>query len=141
MGKINLCKKCSAMCCKYIALEIDTPESRDEYENIRWYLAHHGVSVFVEKKKWYVSFAGECRHIDKNNMCSIYEKRPKICRKYTTEGCDRTSNEYDYQYHFTDDKQMEEYMKVKFDNMKIQLGKDTAVKKATKAKAKVRRKK
>ncbi|OHB58365.1 MAG: hypothetical protein A2Y07_08335 [Planctomycetes bacterium GWF2_50_10] len=118
----SLCQKCNAMCCRYIALEIDEPETRDEFDDVRWYLTHEGVSVFVEKGKWHVSFAGSCRHIDDKHRCSIYETRPKICRKYKTDGCDRTSDEYDYELHFTNDAQMLEYMRVKFDNMKMQIG-------------------
>lgn len=120
MAKKNLCEKCTGMCCRYFALQIDTPEDRDDYEDIRWYLCHEDVSVFVEEGSWYVSIKNKCRHLsDDNYKCTIYSKRPKICRSYDNGGCDFTSGEYDYELHFTDDRQMQEYIKIKFDNNKI----------------------
>ena len=44
----------------------------------------------------------------------MYDKRPKICRGYKMSDCDYTGKEYDYEMHFTNDHQMEEYMKIKF---------------------------
>ena len=41
--------------------------------------------------------------------------------------CDLTQGEYDYELHFTDDKQMEEYMKIRFDN-RIKKNKEEAKK-------------
>lgn len=117
----NLCKKCNGLCCRYFALPIDTPTDREDYENIRWYLAHENVSVFVEDGEWYVNIKNKCRHLSEEDYkCLIYETRPPICRKYKTQNCDFTDNEYDYELHFTNDRQMEEYIKVKFDNNKIE---------------------
>jgi hypothetical protein len=74
-------------------------------------------------------------------MCDNYENRPNICRKYTTKDCDLIEGEYDYELHFTDDKQMEEYIKVKFDN-KVNKNKQEAQKRRkAKAAAKKARKK
>ena len=53
---------------------------------------------------------------DNDHRCRIYDKRPNICRKYRHSDCDFTEGEYDYDLHFTSDKQMEEYIKIKFDN-------------------------
>ncbi|MCK4975401.1 MAG: YkgJ family cysteine cluster protein, partial [Anaerolineales bacterium] len=59
----------------------------------------------------------KCRHLTNgDHRCAIYKKRPKICRGYTTRDCDLIEGEYDYELHFTDDKQMEEYVKIKFGN-------------------------
>ena len=116
-SKKNLCEQCTGLCCRYFALPIETPEDRGDYDDIRWYLCHEGVSVFVEDDEWYINIDNKCRYLsDKDFKCHNYETRPKICRKYTTDDCDLIEGEYDYQLHFTDDKQMEEYMKVKFDN-------------------------
>jgi Fe-S-cluster containining protein len=119
VAKKPLCTKCTAMCCRYVALPIENPKTRSDYDDIRWYLAHENVTVFVEKGDWYINFNSACRHIDRDHRCGIYENRPKICRKYTTNKCDITSDEYDYELHFTNDRQMQEYMNVKFDNMVV----------------------
>ena len=41
------CHNCPAMCCRYVASEIDAPTSKREYDNIRWYLMHRDVYVFI----------------------------------------------------------------------------------------------
>ncbi len=116
-AKKVLCEKCDGMCCRYFALPIDTPEDREDYDDIRWYLCHEDVTVFVEDGDWYVNVKNKCRHLDgDSHLCNNYDDRPKICRGYVTDSCDFTNDEYDYELHFTNDNQMLEYMKVKFDN-------------------------
>ncbi len=111
------CDRCTGMCCRYFALPIDTPKTGDDYDDIRWFLCHKGITVFVEDGDWYVNIKNKCRHLsEKDYRCRIYDKRPNICRKYRHATCDLVEGEYDYKLHFTDDKQMEEYVKVKFDN-------------------------
>lgn len=117
--KKGLCHKCQASCCRYLALPIDKPKTRQDYDDIRWYLTHKDVSVFVDEGDWYINFDADCRHIKADHRCAIYDHRPKICRGYSTHNCDLTSDEYDHELHFNHDKQMEEYIKVKFDNMKL----------------------
>ena len=46
-----LCDQCSALCCRYFALEIDEPETRSQFDDVGWYLVHENVVVFVEKKQ------------------------------------------------------------------------------------------
>ena len=117
MSKRNQCDLCTGLCCRYFALPIDTPEDRDDYDDIRWYLCHEDVTVFVEDGDWYVNVKNKCRNLSrKDNRCNIYDHRPKICRGYSHDECDFVEGDYDYDLHFTDDKQMEEYMKIKFDN-------------------------
>jgi Fe-S-cluster containining protein len=71
----------------------------------------------VEDGDWYINMNNKCRHLSRNDhRCGIYHNRPRICRKYRHADCDFVEGEYDYELHFTDDKQMEEYIKIKFDN-------------------------
>jgi len=114
-----LCEKCTGLCCRYFALPIETPEDREDFDDIRWYLCHEGITVFVEGGDWYLNVKNKCRHLLPNgHRCGIYEKRPRICKGYKTTDCDLAEGEYDYELHFTNDRQMEEYIKVKFDNNK-----------------------
>ena len=117
MAKKGQCEKCTGLCCRYFALPIETPEEKGDYDDIRWYLCHKDVTVFVEGGDWYLNIKNKCRHLsDKDNRCLIYEKRPKICRGYNHSDCDYVEGHYDYELHFTNDKQMEEYIKIKFGN-------------------------
>ena len=108
-----LCDKCSALCCRYFVLEIDKPESRGQFDDVRWYLVHEGTFVFVEKKKWYLGVYARCKHLMAANRCGIYEKRPKICRAYSTENCDYHGGDYGWEMLFSSAEQLEEYAEKK----------------------------
>lgn len=114
--KKSLCTACTGLCCRYFALPIETPEDKEDYDDIRWYLCHKGITVFVEDGDWYLNVKNKCKHLAADHICRIYEKRPKICRGYHQRDCDLSEGEYDYELHFTTDKQMEEYIKIKFHN-------------------------
>jgi uncharacterized protein len=117
MAKNGQCRKCTGLCCRYFALPLDTPKEKEDFDDIRWYLCHKDVTVFVDDGDWYLNLKNKCRHIsEKDHRCRIYETRPKICRKYRYADCDYTDGQYDYELHFTDDKQMQEYIKIKFGN-------------------------
>ena len=105
----NLCDHCTAKCCRYFALPIDTPDSREEFEYIRWYLLHERASVFVEGETWYLLVHTVCRHLGDDNRCGIYETRPQICREYSTDECE-FDDDWTYDKYFETPEQVHEYM-------------------------------
>ncbi len=106
----SLCEKCAGLCCRYIALPIETPDCDADFENIRWYLAHEGISIFVESGDWYINMSTRCKYLRKDNMCDVYEKRPTICRSYKDDNCDYHSGDYGYELHFTCMEELDEYL-------------------------------
>jgi uncharacterized protein len=107
---MELCSGCGAKCCKYVAIEIDAPEDLDDFENIRWYVAHKNVQVYVEEDgTWNVEFLTPCEHLDENNLCDIYEKRPEICKEYTQDQC-TYHNEYEEDYTFKTVEDVDNYI-------------------------------
>jgi Fe-S-cluster containining protein len=110
-----LCEHCTAACCRYIALPIETPTERSDFDDIRWYLLHENISVFVEDGDWYISMLTNCRHVQPDGRCAIYARRPGICRKYTTENCDYHSGDYGWEAHFTCPEHLDEYVRARFD--------------------------
>jgi Fe-S-cluster containining protein len=96
-----LCDRCAALCCRYFALPIDNPDCRRDFDNIRWYLVHENVVVFVEKKQWYIGIMNRCKHLQSDNRCEIYETRPQLCRSYSTDNCDYHGGDYNYEHLFT----------------------------------------
>jgi uncharacterized protein len=106
-----LCEHCTAACCRYIALPIETPTERADFDDVRWYLLHENISVFVEKGDWYISIVTSCRHVQADGRCGIYARRPRICRKYTTENCDYHSGDYGWEAHFTCPEHLDEYLR------------------------------
>lgn len=89
------CHYCTGKCCRYFCLAISTPYTWDDYDTIRWYLAHGGTIVYVEKGTWYLLVMNKCGYLQPDNRCGIYHDRPKICREYTTDNC-----EYDEEWGF-----------------------------------------
>lgn len=113
-SKKDPCGGCTGLCCRYFALPIETPEDWDDYDDIRWYLSHEEVTVYVEKGDWYLNVKNKCRYLNGDHRCHNYAMRPKICRTYHPKDCDRISDQYGHDLHFHDDRQMEEYMRIKF---------------------------
>ena len=104
----SLCDHCTAKCCQYFALQIETPESYVDYQFIRWYLFHDLTSVFVDEGKWYVLVHTACEHLRGDNRCGIYDRRPAICRDYTTDNCEYDDS-WTYEKYFETAEQIEEY--------------------------------
>lgn len=103
------CQLCGAKCCTYFCFEIDEPDCYDEFEDIRWYLCHEGVTVHIDEGDWYISIASRCTKLGPDNLCTIYDSRPTICRKYDTVNCDQVSGDYGYDELFTSPEQIEDY--------------------------------
>jgi Fe-S-cluster containining protein len=107
----DTCTRCDAMCCKYVAIEIDKPTCRRDFEDIRWYVAHKNVEVFTEDGGWFVQFHTPCEKLLADNRCGIYETRPKICRSYSTDGCELTGDPDEKELLFTSPEQVDAYVK------------------------------
>ena len=108
------CTECPAKCCKYFALQIDTPRTKEEFENIRWYLAHEAVTVFIERRKWYLELRNKCKYITKNNQCGIYEKRPQVCAEHSASSCEHRYDEFDHSHLFTSLEEFDAYLDRRF---------------------------
>ena len=108
MGSI-LCEHCAAACCRYLALPLDKPTSARDYDDIRWYLMHEGVTIFVEDGDWYIQYTTKCKDLGADNLCTVYTTRPEICREYEAKGCDYSGGSYGYDHFFTHPKQIVEF--------------------------------
>jgi len=110
----NPCIDCGAICCRYVSIQIDQPTTRRDFEDIRWYIAHRDVWVFVEDGDWYVCVERKCKYLAKDNTCKIYEDRPSICRAYKVEDCERNGQGDPYDMKFTRPEEVVEYAKEYF---------------------------
>lgn len=103
-----LCDHCTAKCCRYFAVQIDTPEDREDYDYLRWFLLHGEATIFTEDGDWYLLVSTECKHLRADGRCGIYATRPDICREYSTESCEFDDDAV-YDRCFETSEQMEEY--------------------------------
>ena len=108
-GTRNPCSKCDAICCRYVAVQIDNPTTPTDFEDIRWYISHRKVWAFVEDGDWYVSLDTPCKFLSRDRRCAIYANRPKICRKYTTHSCEFNGDGIPFDLKFTQPREIQAY--------------------------------
>jgi len=87
--KMIHCKDCDGRCCKYIALEVDEPETKEDFDQLVWNLCHEGVSIYIDNDgDWIVEVKTKCRFLGDDHLCKIYETRPQLCRNHSMENCE-----------------------------------------------------
>ncbi|MFC1682345.1 YkgJ family cysteine cluster protein [Nanoarchaeota archaeon] len=108
------CSKCKGRCCKYVAVEIDKPETKSDFEDVRWYVSHKNINIFVDEDgDWYIEFMTPCEFLGEANKCMNYENRPEICREYDQDEC-TFHNDYSEELTFTNLEEIDEYIQGKF---------------------------
>ncbi|MGE0793685.1 MAG: YkgJ family cysteine cluster protein [Candidatus Woesearchaeota archaeon] len=134
----NPCEGCSK-CCEYIALEIDAPTTEEEIENIKWYLLHKNVKVFITEEevetednddvpegteveveveveeKWNLQFYTPCKELLPNGLCGKYEQRPNICKEHSIENCEQYGDTSEEIASFTDADEFWRWAQEKYD--------------------------
>lgn len=83
------CMDCTAECCKHVAIQIDAPASKEDFEAIASYLRHENVSVYKDNEgDWLVEFKTRCRQLD-GNRCKAFKtnSQPMTCREYSIGNC------------------------------------------------------
>jgi Fe-S-cluster containining protein len=107
------CDACAAKCCRYLALQIDEPEDREDFEDLRWYLCHERTVLYVTDGDWYLHVENDCRFRDDHNRCSIYERRPTMCRQHSPAECER-GEPWEYDLKFTELEELERFIAARF---------------------------
>ena len=103
-----LCEYCTAKCCRYFALPIETPETSTDFEYIRWFLLHDRATCSRKTTTGTCWSTPTCRHLQPDNRCGIYETRPQICRDYTTNDCEY-DDDWTYDFYLETPEQVAEY--------------------------------
>jgi hypothetical protein len=105
------CFECNQECCKSVIVEIDKPETHEDWEDVKWQVAHHNVRVLLDNEDdWCIEFLTECDMMDENGKCKIYNRRPIMCRNHHPDTC-IINGEGDYhQILFTCIKDVEDYL-------------------------------
>ena len=104
------CSRCTALCCRYFGLEIDTPEDERDFDKLRWFMIHQQVEIYVEAGAWHLNILTPCRHLQPDNRCGIYETRPYLCRDYDTDGCE-FENDIKFDLYFRTHDELVAYMR------------------------------
>lgn len=77
------------LCCTYVTADIAPPRGVGSASRILWYLYHPGVSVYRDAaNSWLVQFESRCRFFADDRSCSIYARRPQVCRDFDARECE-----------------------------------------------------
>jgi Fe-S-cluster containining protein len=106
----NVCIACEALCCRDVTMMITRPRTATEIDELLWYLNYDSAKIFIRNNRWYLSFDGTCRYLDKKNMCTIYEKRSRRCRSHNPPDCEKFAPWYDTL--ITSPEEFREYLKI-----------------------------
>ena len=111
--QLSMCAKCGSKCCRHVALAIDTPTCKSDYDNIRWYLMHKDVTVSIDNDgEWILQFDAKCENLGSDQSCVSYDDRPKICRDYPDKDsfCEFETDELPHKLLFTTVSEFEKYL-------------------------------
>jgi Fe-S-cluster containining protein len=107
------CRLCNARCCRYFCFPIDTPCTREDFDQVRWYLVHEHVQVHIDPAgDWWMFVENRCRWLEETNAgprCANYGRRPLICRGFSPRTCDFTMGPYATQRQFDTADELEAY--------------------------------
>lgn len=110
---LETCKTCGAVCCRHVAIHLDEPDCKLDYDNIRWMLMHENVNVVKDHDDdWLVEFITPCSMLNSDNSCARYDDRPRVCRRYPAkdEECEYTGDGDSYVLRFTTAEEFERYL-------------------------------
>jgi Fe-S-cluster containining protein len=94
----------------YLSVEVDEPESKKDYDDMLWLIAHRDVEIYMDEGRWYVMVQNPCRFYDPRKGCLIYPKRPRICRNHTWRECE-FEDDYDFELHFHSYEELDRYIR------------------------------
>lgn len=103
------CSECRGECCKKLAFQVEKPRTKEDFEDMKWYLYHEGVLVYIDNcGDWMVQVPVKCTKLDKDGRCTIYKDRPPICRNSAVKDCEMNTNEMDVIFKTVED--LEDYI-------------------------------
>ena len=111
MAEIKECTDCNKECCKSVIVEIDEPKTREDWDDIRWEVAHENVNVLKDDEgDWCIEFLTPCTKLDSEGKCKIYDKRPRICKKYNLNSCLLNGDSEYYEIIFRSTEEVDKYL-------------------------------
>jgi hypothetical protein len=103
MKKKETCEGCPALCCKGLEKDIPSPKTKLDRENLVWQAHFVNTKFFIRDRKWRELSLGDCRYLDSANLCTVYEKRPDVCRNHNPPECERFGEIFDVMFDTPED--------------------------------------
>lgn len=83
------CEGCGGLCCQSFVLPLDTPETREDFDVLRWLVLHRSVQFLVQGTQWEIEIGLPCEKLQADGRCGIYGRRPQVCVEYDVATCER----------------------------------------------------
>jgi len=91
---LGACRGCAALCCHDLWIPIAPPKTPAEIAEARWRLHFDTVELHIDEARgWLMRVKGRCTYLGDDNMCTIYDRRPKQCRDLSPPYCQRYMSE------------------------------------------------
>jgi len=103
------CENCGT-CCGYITINIASPKNEDDFDEIRWYLSHENIWIYIDEEGWNMQVNNICKY-RKNGKCSDYENRSNICRNYSANHCEKHEEDKSFTHLFKNPEELNAYLK------------------------------
>ena len=105
----DMCARCGGRCCKYYTVMLDEPDDADDFDELRWFLAHEGCYIYVDEGEWHLNIESRCRFLGDKDRCTIYDHRPDVCREFGREEECEFTGEFDFEHLFNTIRELEAY--------------------------------
>ena len=91
--QLTICTKdCGARCCRYLTVAVPAPRTRNDWDELRWWLAHAGTMVTRDEDGWMLHVETRCGHLADDNTCRVYDHRMIACEEYDAASCEFTDD-------------------------------------------------
>lgn len=112
--QMTSCEDCDGDCCKYITCIVKAPKGPEDWDELKWMLLHKGVTIYVDEDgDWNVEVMTTCKKLGKDNRCTIYDKRPDVCKDHGTHECESNEDSFEPNIHFEKPEDVDNYLKKK----------------------------
>ena len=103
-------QECGGRCCRYITVEVASPRSHDDWDEMRWWLAHEGVIVSKDEDGWQLHIESRCSNLRADNACAIYPHHMDTCEDYDASNCEFTGP-LDQEFELRSEADLEAYLR------------------------------
>ena len=91
----DACSDCRAACCHDLTVHIERPRNQNDADYYRWHLQYDTVSIVISNRRWYLWIKGRCMYLDDHHFCTVYDRRPPLCRSHNPPACEKFDNWYE----------------------------------------------
>jgi len=107
------CSSCDT-CCTYLNIVADRPSDEDDVNELLWYINHKNCDInHDEDGGWSILFKAKCELLGQNGLCSIYERRPTVCKTFSSNVCHGDDFQKSVKMGFPDEKSLLVYLSKK----------------------------